>query len=550
MQIKQSLAIVLLGAGCVTSDASYSKIAGYAPGSKVTSHNAIDLDQAALENVLGVSPIDYGLVKKIYEQGGNSKPYAEFVVPKLTQALKKGDQVVGATSGASGMVYSDTAQDATKLKVAYSTSDTQETYVSCKGGALQDAPAGTTATAMTPYKLATKCFLKEDLPVSSSGSSIVLKPTAAPVQKAGRTLQGFSTKAGGTMYLKGDNGGCKGASDRATDGCPYVDFSQYYSYFGEFDYANKIVLAAIGKSSLTLKSKVIDLSTYGSDAIRSQVIKKGTAYMNAYMYAIREFEDAIDDCRAGCPGGKDDTAAGKDCNALSINSVHAWDEGVAFYTGSLEGANAGGDSGGKLSYRLAEKRCGNFKTCGTAGDSTQGASFVNTELFKLLGSGQNRLLTGKCDEAKTIVGDMVALMSVPLIQGTLRYAYKVDKLQGGEKEKAEGAIFALAIAPRVASCDQTAADTIMTNMKLGASATDFSAVKKAFESTYKCMKVPCARVGGLWFSAESKYYDGAEPCVGDGSGTDSVDRAPRASGALSLAALAASLAAVGRLLAR
>ena len=42
------------------------------------------------------------------------------------------------------------------------------------------------------------------------------------------------------------------------------------------------------------------------DSMRKEVIKKGTAYMNAYMYAIREFEDAIDDCKAGCPSGQND----------------------------------------------------------------------------------------------------------------------------------------------------------------------------------------------------------------------------------------------------
>ena len=51
--------------------------------------------------------------------------------------------------------------------------------------------------------------------------------------------------------------------------------------------------------------------------------------MNAWMYAIREFEDAIDDC-VSCG-----TAT---CNEHSNDpSVHAWDEGVAFYAGSLEG---------------------------------------------------------------------------------------------------------------------------------------------------------------------------------------------------------------------
>ena len=43
--------------------------------------------------------------------------------------------------------------------------------------------------------------------------------------------------------------------------------------------------------------------------------------------------------------------------------MHAWDEGVAFYTGSLEGAAPGGNSAGKLAYRLAEKRCAGLGIC-------------------------------------------------------------------------------------------------------------------------------------------------------------------------------------------
>ena len=73
------------------------------------------------------------------------------------------------------------------------------------------------------------------------------------------------------------------------------------------------------------------------------------------MYAVREFEDAIDDC----------TTCTADCNEHSTNSgsVHAWDEGVAFYTGAREGTAQGGDSAGVMVYRLAEKRCANFGTC-------------------------------------------------------------------------------------------------------------------------------------------------------------------------------------------
>eukprot|EP00415_Alexandrium_ostenfeldii_P000023 UN0023 len=107
---------------------------------------------------------------------------------------------------------------------------------------------------------------------------------------------------------------------------------------------------------------------------------------------------------------------------------------------------------------------------------------------------------------------MVAIMAVPLIQGTLRYAYKVGVENAGDKAKGEGAVFAASIVPRVYTCSTADAQTIMDNMKVGASSTSFAAVKAAFENNYACMGITCEEVGGLWFGAESRYYSGAEPC--------------------------------------
>merc|ERR1712160_113079 len=152
--------------------------------------------------------------------------------------------------------------------------------------------------------------------------------------------------------------------------------------------------------------------------------KKGTAYMAVFMYVIREFEDALDDCTNSCIGCNDDP-------------VHAWDEGVAFYSGSLE------------------------------------------------------LQAGLCDDARETTAKVVDLMYVPMIQGTQRYAYKVEKLSGGEKEMAEGAVFAAAVLPRIFAEDEAAAQTIYDSMKVGASATDHKKVKKAFESVYSALGIKC-----------------------------------------------------------
>jgi len=513
MQIQQFLAIALFGNQCIFTDASYVDIAGYSPASKVTSHNAIDLDQWAIQIELGETSINYNKVQEIYENGGNSKTYAEFPVASVSSALSKGDAVVGTgvngNSALSGKMYSNIAATSTfqvsTIKVSYPTSDNQATYVNCKGGALR---AHSSPTPMTPYILTDGCFTNASLTVTALNGQVTLTPTGPVTNKAGRTLQGFSTKAQGTMYEK--NVGCAGASDRSTDGCPYFDFTMYYRYYGSYDYANRFVLAAITGQETRFGNgdASVNMNFNGQDdALRKECIKKGTAYMNAYMYAIREFEDAIDDCVGGCSGGQ--------CNSLSLDaSVHAWDEGVAFYTGSLEGQIKGGNSDGKLSYRLAEKRCVNFKTCGQNSDLITGTSYVNTKLFEQLDIGKTNLLAGKCEETRPVVRKMVALMSIPLIQGTLRYAYKISKQNDiSAKSRGEGAVFAAAIVPRVAHCNSASASTIMTNMRVGATSTDFVAIKSAFELTYDCMNITCAEVGGLWSGQD--YYVDADPCSFD-----------------------------------
>ena len=232
-----------------------------------------------------------------------------------------------------------------------------------------------------------------------------------------RTMKGFSTGAKGKMY-----DGCPG--------CPYRHYKMFYDYYGDFDYADKWVSAALAGTDMSFSSGKYGPNNFKDmySAARVEAVKKGTAYMNVWMYAIREFEDAIDDC----------TSCTTNCNQFSLAStsdgqyaaVHAWDEGVAFYAGSLEGTAHGGSSAGKMVYRLAEKRCANFGTCGAAGDATSGISMVNSELFKaggLFATGRDLLQQGKCAKVRPIVEQIVSLMTVPLVQGTLRYAYKVPE---------------------------------------------------------------------------------------------------------------------------
>eukprot|EP00957_Ditylum_brightwellii_P160311 12203683-Ditylum_brightwellii.AAC.1 len=71
-------------------------------------------------------------------------------------------------------------------------------------------------------------------------------------------------------------------------------------------------------------------------------------------------------------------------------------------------------------------------------------------------------------------------MGVPLIQGVYRYAHKIDNLNdNSEKCKAEGAVFAAEILPRLNACNPVAAEIVYGNMKVGATSTSLSAVNQA-----------------------------------------------------------------------
>lgn len=459
------------------ASASYPMIAGYEPGSSVTDHNAMDLDQKAFEAQLGLATADsFTQAKAIYNGGGHSKSYAIIELTNgVSSELQKDSSLTGESvsiGNIKGKVYSSAPVGSTTVKFKYNPSeDNQEEHVKCKVGELpvEDQvhegclkPTGT-------------------ITVDSTGDTYNYSYSVETDNNNGRSIAGFSTSAESKMLT--------------CTNCPYAEFKKFYDYYGQADYAHAWVTAALEGSRTNFSNGNADFSKYGFTG-RTEAAKKGSAYMNVYMYVLREFEDAIDDCQRGC----------LDCN---FGSVHAWDEGVAFYTGSLEGVTGAGS--GKLLHALADKRCQNYKTCGIKGDELEGQSYINYQLFQQFLIGQQYLVTGTCDALRPVVDEIADLMSVPLVQGTLRYAYKVDKLKGAEKEKAEGAVFAAAVLPRVAACSEDDAKIVYDNMKVDASSTDHAAVKSAFERNYDCMGINGKLVGGLWNGALGSYYEEAAP---------------------------------------
>eukprot|EP00633_Aureoumbra_lagunensis_P003498 CAMPEP_0197301794 /NCGR_PEP_ID=MMETSP0890-20130614/50624_1 /TAXON_ID=44058 ORGANISM="Aureoumbra lagunensis, Strain CCMP1510" /NCGR_SAMPLE_ID=MMETSP0890 /ASSEMBLY_ACC=CAM_ASM_000533 /LENGTH=1198 /DNA_ID=CAMNT_0042781187 /DNA_START=143 /DNA_END=3739 /DNA_ORIENTATION=- len=307
----------------------------------------------------------------------------------------------------------------------------------------------------------------------------------------------------------------------------YDEFIAYHD--GDALYADKYVRAALwdrlsddstAKTSGDRPELWSDLTL--TDVMAQQLALKGVQYQHTWIYSTHELYSSLSKCEAG---NVDDNSG----------APHAWDEGWAFYAGSLAGVD--GKTSGQLSYALADKRCGNFGTCvdddplpawRTSDDGAN--SNVNAKLLRLYRAGQQAVRDlSRCDEARGYVDLIISQMSVSLIQGAIRYAWRSDPNGGGEtvssdgKTLAEFNAFAQAILPRIASCDAAAAAVIATNAAIPSDLNNavpggFAAVKTAFESAYSCLAITCSDVGGLT-DGLGGFVSGMEPCE-DGSSVD------------------------------
>jgi hypothetical protein len=343
--------VLILGFAAV-AQASFESIVGYAPGSKVTDHNALDMDQSKMQNHLGEDGI-YTTAKDIYTSGGHSKSYAEFTYSgTLANAYASGKNCQMTLIGggtATGKLKDDVSAAANQvIKCIYPTSDVQATYQACQVGGLPTDDQTTTGCIDTSQTV----VLSDD----TNSETLASANIGTATNKNGRTLQGFATAKTNFDKMYDTSASCPG--------CPYDTYRAFFDYYGEHGWADKFVTAAFDQTSATFGSaasgtagaqdqtlktsyytKTADFSAFTNFESRRESIKKGTAYMHVWMYTIREFEDAIDDCSVGSLDN-------------NYGSVHAWDEGVAFYAGSLEGTSvaSGIANSGVMVHALADKR--------------------------------------------------------------------------------------------------------------------------------------------------------------------------------------------------
>jgi hypothetical protein len=241
-----------------------------------------------------------------------------------------------------------------------------------------------------------------------------------------------------------------------------------------------------------------------------EIVKKGTSYLAFFMTVFGRLNAALDKCNAN----------------QTASAIQSLDEGVAFYTGSLEGTDANSNtSTGVLLFNQARQRCRGFRTCGAAADSITGNAKVNIDVFSKLNEMKANLLSGNCIAARLSKEAIVRTILIIFIQGSLRYAnIQSGPIPGSPKAEAEGIMYASALLPFVAKCNSTAATYVFDELKPNTNYTaNFAGIKSAYESTYLCLGIKCADVGGLINTTTNGYLPGRDPCVDK---TRSPTRAP------------------------
>ncbi|KAJ8605911.1 hypothetical protein CTAYLR_004188 [Chrysophaeum taylorii] len=315
-----------------------------------------------------------------------------------------------------------------------------------------------------------------------AGGLLVYETGGNSVSSSGsvRTLQGFTT-----------------AGDRMAN---HTRYPTYRNFWEDDDYANTYVIDAIS-----------GVWADRSDPLRAELAIKGVQYQVMWMYMLHEFEDALILCEEGSIAVSD----------ASDSAPHRWDEGWAFYAGSLEGTDGTGD--GVLLHNLAEIRCVQFGTC----TSTAGA-IANEEALLAAETGLAHIIAGNCTAARAMYDDIFVAATIPILQGTLKYVYDADPVVNGgnctgtactyDEAWAEGWAFAAAILPLINACDPSVATVVRANLDVDNDVPmpdGYVAVKAQIESTYACLGLTCADVGA--YQTISGVYPGMEACTDDAS---------------------------------
>lgn len=201
-------------------------------------------------------------------------------------------------------------------------------------------------------------------------------------------------------------------------------------------------------------------------------------YLAVRNYVFRELEHAIYLCET-------DDCAENSC--FNKPAVHEIDEAVAFYVGSLEGADGSGD--GVLTYEMANNRGAEF------GVAPNGLSTANIGMFEAFDDASEAIVANDCAGGRTATTTISQLNNIPLVQSLLKYTY-LSKDGGGTKvHQAERVAYALNVLPIINGCSEADAETVYQNTKVGAATVDYDAVSQAVSNNYGCLGITAEDIG-------------------------------------------------------
>jgi hypothetical protein len=469
--------------------------ADYVPATSVVQHARIDLDLVEMEKLMtqgigcigspcmgGRTPWD--LAQRVYSQGGHSTKYTILQLnPPLPLAVSAGDHVTQSR-------VNDWTRTAVAMQAFPMGSDRiQVTYHSvwrpCFGGGTSEATVeGAYGVQYSP--VSAHCLDSDtSIKVNNVDVGVPLKAT-----HDFRSLEELATEAG-SQHLAGE---------------------KYYEKFKSFhsaDYAHQFMMHLLDPNvGTSITGGNGNGYEYGHG--RRDLVKKVAIYMIVWMQVVHKLERAVVLCS---PNGEHEP------------SLYEWDQAVAFYAGSLWN-----EAGGRLLYRVTEDTSREFGTC-----TSKGTSWANDRIFQKFHEGQRLLKQGMCNEIAAVKVHIIQHMSILIIQQTLKVVHALFVDDDLRRERIYAAFFRKIIRPLVHMCDPKVADGLSDFLELrgnhdsdshewnsqkdGLLYTSFAEFKVALESTYPCMGITCADVGGVLKVAAgcaadnvSDYEKGAEPC--------------------------------------
>eukprot|EP00529_Nitzschia_sp_RCC80_P009220 CAMPEP_0113473526 /NCGR_PEP_ID=MMETSP0014_2-20120614/18092_1 /TAXON_ID=2857 /ORGANISM="Nitzschia sp." /LENGTH=2243 /DNA_ID=CAMNT_0000366301 /DNA_START=471 /DNA_END=7202 /DNA_ORIENTATION=+ /assembly_acc=CAM_ASM_000159 len=241
----------------------------------------------------------------------------------------------------------------------------------------------------------------------------------------------------------------------------------------------------------TLIQNIIELVPPYNEASSEQVRNSAIGFFKYVLMkvtAVDHLRYGIEECRIG---NRD-------------SSIEYIDAAAMLFVGSMEGSADGGHSfGGELLFTTAKKLCADFGTCvGKDGGATSAAA--NDAIISSLFDVKSDVDLQNCDNAAvTVESEILPAMSVPLVQGTLKYASVNEGLVVGSTDASLsiGDAFVRGILPLVAQISPENAQTLRSQMQFQLDASPvsggFSAVADVFRASIAGMGIKCDLIGVL-----------------------------------------------------